>query len=57
MRDNVAQALEPWKKASDFSFPIFKMSEMAGEKVFIFFLILAVLNDFFPQECSQNQGI
>lgn len=36
MGDSVAQALEPWEKACDFSIPIFKISEMAGEKVFLF---------------------
>lgn len=35
MKDRVVQALEPWKIAPDFSIPIWKISEMAGERGFL----------------------
>lgn len=40
-----------WKKARDFSILILKVSEMAGERVFLFFFffVVVVLNYFFPR--------
>lgn len=54
----MVQALKPWKKALDFSIPIKKISERAGDRGFVsvflsffffFFFTIVVLNYIFPK--------